>query len=272
MEAYRNLHPTGHVAPFVDNTSVPTRGGNMPTTPPSEGRKKLYAEALSGKKGNLFKLTVKHRKNEPVEAVKKILKSSIDPTDMKIGIRTFKGLKDGKVLIEADTKDDIEKLNSRIREKCGDRLETNVQKRRKPRIIIYNIPDEVTLENAEDIISAQNPELALEKGDITTKFTFKTKKNARNLVTELAPQTCKLMLQNKIKIGWTIFNTDYYISVNSCFRCSRFNHDFSECKSEETCLLCAGKHKIKECTVQKEEYKCINCMTYNKYNQIGASM
>ncbi|GFG38591.1 hypothetical protein Cfor_01638 [Coptotermes formosanus] len=75
---------------------------------------------------------------------------------MKIEITTFKGLKDGKVLIEADTKDGLEKLNSQIRDKCGDRLETNVQKRRKPRIIIYNIPDEVTLGNAEDIICAQN--------------------------------------------------------------------------------------------------------------------
>ena len=57
---------------------------------------------------------MKHKNNEHVYAVKKILKSSIDPIGMKIGIRTFKGLKDGKVLIEADTKDEIEKLNSRI--------------------------------------------------------------------------------------------------------------------------------------------------------------
>jgi hypothetical protein len=33
---------------------------------------------------------------------------------MKIGIRTFKGLKDGKVLIEADTQDDNELLNTQI--------------------------------------------------------------------------------------------------------------------------------------------------------------
>ena len=146
-------------------------------------------------------------------------------------------------------------------------METNVQKRRKPRTIIYNTPDEVTLGNAEDIISAQNPELAPEKGDITTKFIFKTKNNARNLLIELAPQTRKIMLQNKIKIGWTICNTDDYISVNRCVRCSRFNHHFSECRSEETCPLCAGKDKLKECTAQTEEYKRNICMTYNKYNQ-----
>jgi hypothetical protein len=52
---------------------------------------------------------------------------------MKIGIRTFKRLEDGKVLIEANTKDDIDKLNSQIRDKRGDRLETNVQNRREIR-------------------------------------------------------------------------------------------------------------------------------------------
>jgi hypothetical protein len=138
----------------------------MITASPSGGRKKLYAEALSGKKGNIHKLTVKSKNYQPAEALKKILKSSIDPIDMNIGIRTLKSLKDGKVLIEVDTKDDVEKLTSCIRDKCGDRLETNVQKRRKPRIIIHNIPDEVTVENAGDIIKVQNPELALEKGDI----------------------------------------------------------------------------------------------------------
>jgi len=112
---------------------------------------------------------------------------------MKIGIRTFKCLKDGKVLIEADTKVDIEILNTKIIDKCGDRLEANVQKRRNPKIIIYNIPEEVTLENAEEIICAQN-ELALNKEDITPKFIFETKRKARNLVIELAPKPHRIML------------------------------------------------------------------------------
>jgi len=184
---------------------------------------------------------------------------------MKIGIRTFKGLKDGKVLIEADTKDHIEILSTQIRDKCGDRLEANLQKRRNPRVIIYSIPEEVTLENAEEIICAQN-ELALNKGDITPKFIFETKRKARNLVIELAPQTHR-MLQNKLKIGWMICSTADYIPVNRCFKCSRCNRHFSDCRSEETCPLCAGRHKLQECTASRTEYKCINCMMYNKHNQ-----
>ena len=70
-----------------------------------------------------YKLTVKYKGNPTVGIIKKILKSNV-----KIGIRTFKKLKDSKVLIEADTKNDIEILNSQIRDKCVDRLESNVQK------------------------------------------------------------------------------------------------------------------------------------------------
>ena len=47
---------------------------------------------------------------------------------MKVGIRSLKILKNGHVLIEADTKEEIELLNSQIHDKCGDQLETNIQK------------------------------------------------------------------------------------------------------------------------------------------------
>jgi len=266
LEAHKQTHTVGQVAPSIGSPLELTGRGNVVSTPPSEGRKELYADVLKGKNVRRYKITVKSRDNQPADAVKEIIKSCIDPVDMKIGIRTFKGLKDGKVLIEADTKDDIEILNTQIRDKCGDRLEANVQKRRNPRIIVYNIPEEVTLENAVEIICAQN-ELALNKGDITPKFIFETKRKARNLVIELAPQTHRIMLQNKLKIGWMICSTADYIPVNRCFKCSRFNHHFSDCRSEETCPLCAGRHKLQECTASRTEYKCINCMMYNKHNQ-----
>jgi hypothetical protein len=75
------------------------------------------------------------------------------------------------------------------------------------------------------------------------------------------------MLQTKLKIRWAICNTADYISVNMCFKCNRFNHHFSDCRNEETCALCARKHKLKDCTTPKDEHKCINCMIYSKHNQ-----
>ena len=84
-----------------------------------------YLYALFGKNGTQYKQS-KTKDSQPANVAKKILKSSIDTTYVKIGIRTFKGLKDGKVLIETDNKEDIELLDTQIWDICGDRLETSV--------------------------------------------------------------------------------------------------------------------------------------------------
>jgi len=46
LEAHRNLHTAGQVAPSIGSTSGLTRGWNVTSTSPSDGRKKLYVEAL----------------------------------------------------------------------------------------------------------------------------------------------------------------------------------------------------------------------------------
>jgi len=123
---------------------------------------------------------------------------------MKIGIRTLKSLRNGQVLIEADSKEELEILNSQIHDKCGSQLEINIQKRRNSRLIIYKVPEALTTENAEGIIMAQNSNLNLQEGDIQTKYTFKTRRKTKNLVIEVMPHTRKQMLHNKLKIEWTV--------------------------------------------------------------------
>jgi hypothetical protein len=124
-----------------------------------------------------YKLTDKSKENQLADIVKKILTSSIDPIEMKIGIRTFKGLQDGNVLIKADTKIDIE-IYHQIRNKCGERLETNAQKMKNPRFILYNIPDEIIPENSEEITIAQN-RTSIEKGRCNNKFHHQIQKECK---------------------------------------------------------------------------------------------
>ena len=65
------------------------------------------------------------------------MKAKINPTEMKVGINTFKALKDGRILIEADSKEEIERINANITIKCGRELEAKVQELRRPRLVIY---------------------------------------------------------------------------------------------------------------------------------------
>ena len=139
---------------------------------------------------------------------------------------------------------------------------------RKPRMVINNVPKNTTVGNLEEIIIAQNPELDLEPGEIYARFLYTTKRGQVNTVIEVGPET-RRKLQNKLKIRWQICIVADYLVAMRCFKCNRFNHRHKDCKGEETCPLCAGGHKLRECTASTEQHRCINCMTYNRYNKMG---
>ena len=89
----------------------------MTPAPPPSGRMKLFSEIVGRKNEECHKLTLKPKGNQTTEEIKKLLKSKIDPVDMKIGIIALKSLKNGNVLIEADTKEETELLNCQIHDK-----------------------------------------------------------------------------------------------------------------------------------------------------------
>jgi hypothetical protein len=134
-------------------------------------------------------------------------------------------------------------------------------------MIIHNIPQDITAENMEETILAQNPELGLVSGNIGAQFTFKTQRGQVKVVIEVELDIRKKLLHKKLKIGWLICNVDNYRVIKRCFKCSKFSHRHPDCKGEETCPLCAGGNKLKECKALAEHYKCINSMTYNRYSK-----
>jgi len=70
----------------------------------------------------------------------------------------------------------------------------------------------------------------------------------------------------KIKIGWNVCNSTDYLNVTRCYKCSKYNHRATECFGDVTRLHCAQTHKMHECKASKENYCCVNCTNYNKYN------
>jgi hypothetical protein len=66
---------------------------------------------------------------------------------------------------------------------CGKELEVSMPKRRNPRLIIYNVPDKLRIENATKLTMKQNSETCIEEEDITPRYLFKDKRKANNSVT-----------------------------------------------------------------------------------------
>lgn len=230
--------------------------------------RRLYSEALTNRiTPNRFQLTVKPKEPLPPESIKGLLKEKINPSKIRVGINTLRTLRNGQVLIETSSREELEAIENDIIEKCGEKLEVNSHKLRTPRLVILNIPEEISVDNVEDTLLAQNSDINLKQGDINAKFSYQTKKQGRNLVIEVEAGTRKLLLQRKIKLGWQICTVHDYVVATRCYKCSKYNHRARECRGEECCPLCAGSHKMKDCSANPQEYKCINCLSYNKHNQ-----
>ena len=227
---------------------------------------RLYVAAVKKMKAKTYKMTVGSKGAHPPETIKQLLKAKIYPSEIKVGINAFKTLNSGRVLIETKSKEETEALDNEIQAKCGGDLEINIHTLRKPRLIILNVPEDISTTNIEDSILMQNPDLNLKKGEVAAKFSYVTKKMNRNLVVEVGADTRKTLLHRKIKLGWQICRIEDYLVATRCFKCSRFNHRLRDCSGEVTCSLCTGPHTLKECTGDSKIYKCINCVTYNKHN------
>ena len=88
-------------------------------------------------------------------------------------INTFKTLNSGRVLIETNSKEEIEAIEKEIQAKCRGDLEINIHKPRKSRLILLNILEDISTTNTEDSILMQNPDLNLRKGEIENKISYK---------------------------------------------------------------------------------------------------
>ena len=89
---------------------------------------------------------------------------------------------------------------------------------------MLNVPSDITLENVKETLTQQNTELDLKDWKTDPKFSYTTKRGIKNLVIEVDSNTRKILLQNRIKMGWVICKVDDYMVVKRCFRCSRYNH------------------------------------------------
>ena len=137
---------TRHAAPSLD----PTHNGHSSARhvlPPEGKARKLYSEVekMEDNADRRYKLRVKSRSNHSAENIKNVIKTSIKPTSMKIGICAFRSLRDSRVLLETKSKEELEMLHTNIKDKCIQLLEANIQKLRSPNTVVYNIPEEVTI-------------------------------------------------------------------------------------------------------------------------------
>ena len=262
---------TRQVAPSLDQTLQPQTNGARQITTSGGGGKKFFSEVVKNLENDKrYRITVKPKDDSLTpEQIKIQLKETINHTAIKVGIKAVRTIRDRGLLIETGSLEEVTTLSIEITNKLGSSLEIFQHKLRKPRIIIYNVPEDITTEILGTTIRTQNPELQIEEDNITPKFRYKNRRGKHNIVMAVSPQARKQILQTKLKLEWEICSTADYIVPTRCYKCNRYNHKHYECRGKEACPHCNGNHKMKDCTVAASEMKCINCITYKKFNKEG---
>ena len=78
-----------------------------------------YSDIAAGRDNNRkLKITIRSKESHTPENMEELLKTRINPTEMKVGISAFKILKDGRILIEVGRKEERERISNRMTEKC----------------------------------------------------------------------------------------------------------------------------------------------------------
>ncbi|XP_041467700.1 uncharacterized protein LOC121418061 [Lytechinus variegatus] len=127
--------------------------------------------------------------------------------------------------------------------------------------VISNVPLEMTEKEIVDELKLQ--------GVTSAKRISKTVKNDNpdngNNARVTIPLCSVLLtfnrasLPDKITMYFQFFMVKQYIPwVTRCFKCQRYGHGISQCRSKVRCVRCGENHTFEECK-RKEDRTCVNC-------------
>ena len=136
---------------------------------PSDGRtRKRYSNVVADRRqgyvpydNKMYKLFVKSKITQSAKYTSTLLKSKVNPTQTRVRISALKTLKNSQLLIESEKKSELEEVCKKINEICGEELESYMPTLKNPRIIVFNVPEDIISENAAETIVLRNSEFNL---------------------------------------------------------------------------------------------------------------
>jgi len=124
----------------------------------------LYSIVVVGRTTQkVYKLTVTSRDNQAADTINEMMKSQINSVEIKVGIESIKSQRDGRVQIETGSIQEAETLENSIKDNLVDKIETHLQRPRKPKLKIINIPEEISIDNIQDSLMAEKLEIGIGK-------------------------------------------------------------------------------------------------------------
>ncbi|CAH0702189.1 unnamed protein product [Spodoptera exigua] len=213
-------------------------------------------------------------KTKTSDETKSLVQKIISPEELKLHVRGLKKVRNGGVIINTETKGDIEKLkNSEKLVSSGLKIEE--PSKRRPRIAVIGVPVALTEKEVFDCIFEQNitdklPNITRESFLETIKLSHKSGKmnlSNSNYVLEVHASIRRALInQGRIFINWTSCPVRDFTIVTRCFNCQQFGHAAKFCREAiATCNHCGETgHSFKDCSNKSSPSQCATCKRFKR--------
>ncbi|XP_017765527.1 PREDICTED: uncharacterized protein LOC108554690 [Eufriesea mexicana] len=155
-------------------------------------------------------------------------------------------------------------------------LKARTPTRSRQRMIIYDIPRELTEKEIRACLRKQNKEKLGDADVQDIKFCFRTGRKDSDetyWVVEVSPQIRSKVISGKFFISWNACKVRDFIAVSRCYKCEGFGHVAKHSRQKhDTCGHCAETgHDTKACPTKKNNAVCVNCKRSGKKSDHAAS-
>lgn len=217
---------------------------------------------------NKFELLIQPKDAEnklTADEVKTRVASALNPIEDGIQLKNIRRTKKG-VIVETAGEKDISKILQN-KDLITKGLEAVQLQKRKPRIIIYDVPADYETNDVIEALTNQNDLGGITKQRLQDETTFRFRTGKRNDLTtnwvlEVSPKVRnELRRQEKVYVGLRRCRVMDYSAISRCYKCQGLGHVSTHCREEkETCGHCAMEgHRTKDCKKKSDQAKCALC-------------
>ncbi|KMQ88827.1 putative 50 kda protein in type i retrotransposable element r1dm [Lasius niger] len=197
------------------------------------------------------------------QETKEAVQRAIDPGEMGLKVSRLIKIRNNGIKIEACDVD-IGKLRS-SRGLCEAGLEVKEEAKLNPRVIIRNVPVELSEEDIMSQLLKRNLDGEEDNIRIIYRFPARAGRAVSSCVVEVSSNMRKKLLsRDRIFLGWSACTVGDHVKVLQCYKCLSFGHIAKNCSGDARCSHCSGKHETIACDKRNESPCCFNCKSANE--------